>query len=259
MLQELSAQEIKNRLNNVKIDFEEETHTYTINAKKCVSVTTLLDKLTKRFDNYSMALSSSKNYEHELFGINPDEIIEIWTSRNQLACTRGTNIHLYCEAVINNENTNELIKNVPIDISNAFLNFYSTIILPNLECSIAVEQRLGSEKLGLAGTCDWLPFFKEFGLFIFDWKTNQKMSVESDFKLSYPFNYLDNSKLTIYTLQTHIYRYLLEVEYDIKTSGERIIWINEKQGVISYKPKFSYSKEFTKKVIDVCLERYHKN
>lgn len=244
--------ELENKLKKHSIYFEEEKHEYKLNDNKLVSVTTLLDYLKPKFDMQAQAQRCSENQNYYLFGKTKEEILSVWTNQNTSACERGHTFHLFAEKVVKNENFDDVL--IDDRLKQSFLKFWGNVKELGIN-QIITEQKLAMPKFGLGGTFDLLVNFEKYGLFVFDWKTNQEFTTYSDFNLLPPFHNFDKSKLSLYTFQIYIYKYILEQEYNIEVKGERIIWLNELQGVVSYKPKFKYDKNLIEDVIKTCLER----
>jgi hypothetical protein len=246
--------ELENKLKKHSIYFEEEKHEYNLNDKKLVPVTKILDYLKPKFDSEVQAKRCSENQNYYLFGKTKEEILQVWDNQNAQACERGHLFHLFAEKVVKNENFDDVL--VDDRLKQSFLKFWGIVKELGIN-QIITEQKLAMPIFDIAGTFDLLVNFEKYGLFIFDWKTNQEFTTYSDFNLLEPFDKFDKSKLTLYTFQIYIYKYILEQEYNIEVKGERIIWLNELKGVVSHKPKFKYDINLIEDVIKTCSERYY--
>lgn len=259
MTQLQTKEEIRNLLKKYKIHFDEATHKYAYEGLTGPSVTGLLSHLHKRFDEKAMALRCSQNPNHSLYSLTPEEILLIWKQKNEVSKVRGSSTHDYAEACLWNDK--ERIKKA---LENKYLNyklvagfnfFKQTYLVPydfevvETECKIVFPEHC------IFGTFDALLYFPKYGYFIFDWKTNEKWEDYSNYNLLPPFDFLDKSKWTEYTIQVYIYKYILQREYGIDIKGCRVVWLNEEQ-VISKKPKFEYDEKMIEKIIKVCKERY---
>lgn len=250
---------IAEKLKKHKIIFDEPTHTYTVAGKECISVTTLLDRLSEPFKEDYWAERCALNPKHELYGKSPEEIKVIWKVNNNKAKERGKYFHLFAEAVIKKEDYTRF--DVPEELRKGFLSYWNTInrtFNPGEFEIIGLEQQMAMPSLGISGTTDGLFQMGKHGLFIYDWKTNEKFTEDEPYYFLKPFHKFDKSKLSLYTFQTYIYKYILEEEYNIDISGARIVWLNEKKGVVPYKPKFKYDRNMIETLIDVCKERFYK-
>lgn len=173
------------------ITFDEATHTYfnTEIQKKVPSVTTILNKLKKPFNKEKqLPLSAAK--------VNlPVEVVAWeWDMKRDIATNYGTRVHEYIENYYNKE---------PLE------GYYPSAIKylnENADQTIKSEFRVGNHLI--AGTFDNLSM-RNGEYVLKDWKTNKEFETKSMYKLLPPFQYLDKSELTIYSLQLSIYRKLL--------------------------------------------------
>lgn len=242
-----------------EIVFDEPTHTYTVKGVSCISVTTLLDHLSEPFNEHFWAKKCAENPKHEFYGVDPENIKIIWKEKNNKAKERGRLFHLFAEAVIKGEDHTGY--SVPPELRKEFIGYWEGIqngFEKEKFQIVGLEQRLAMPSLNIAGTTDALFQMGDYGLFVYDWKTNEKFTDRERYYLPKPFEKFDKSKLTFYTFQAYAYKYMLEEEYGIETAGARIVWLNEEHGVVSYKPKFKYDRTMIKTLIEVCSERYYK-
>lgn len=180
------------------IEFDEATHTYRhrVSGTKLVSVTKVIESLHEPFNkDYWLPKKAAEQ------GISEEELEAVWNEKKQRAANYGTRFHRYMEDKLNLVNTKE--KFVAAD---KYLQDY------NEDVAVATEVRVGNHLV--AGTFDCV--VKRNGRYVLkDWKTNgvDKFTVESKYnkKLLAPFNYLPDCKLTLYTLQLSMYRYLLDL------------------------------------------------
>jgi hypothetical protein len=246
--------------NKYKIGFDAKMHRYTFGGQILPSVTTLLNLLDKPFDTDGLALKCSQNPEHKLFGWTVEGIIKEWQRVSDEACDRGSALHEYIEAYLLNDFDRLFIANANPNLNQTlvkkFHQFYNEKLVANDFEIVDLECKIVSPSLGICGTFDSLFYFpKQNGLYVFDWKTNGKFDEHSDFSFIHPYQHLDKSKWTTYTLQLHIYKYILQVDYGLDIKGQRIIWLNEEKGVWSYKPKFDYNPKFIESMVGVLKER----
>ena len=73
---------------------------------------------------------------------------------------------------------------------------------------VATEFVVGNNFLG--GMVDKLACDFDSNLYLIDYKTDKELSLTSNYNLSYPYHYLDDSSFTKYSLQTSCYRLMLE-------------------------------------------------
>lgn len=68
------------------------------------SVTTVKKHVEAEFNAESMAIRCSLNPKHNMYGIEPHEIIKLWELKGQRSAMYGTQIHQHVEDFINTEN-----------------------------------------------------------------------------------------------------------------------------------------------------------
>lgn len=176
------------------ITFDEATHTYYNKKikKKVPSVTTVLGKLSKPFDTKYMTAKKEKET-----GV-PAEIIEwSWNCKRDVAANYGSRFHKYMEDMYNFGKGYGFFPSA----NKYFEDYKNDIVIKN-------EFRVGNHVI--AGTFDNLSM-RDGKYILKDWKTNYELSTESDYNLLPPFEYLDKSKLTEYSLQLSLYRVLLNI------------------------------------------------
>lgn len=140
---------------------------------------------------------NSVNFFTQIY--NPDDILREWRYRAEL----GTTVHAYSENLFNRKHIN-----CPYPgYRHACLKFYNDFYKGNFEI-IGTEIVIGNDKV--AGQVDNLSS-SEDGLVLIDLKTDAKFSKNSSFRMKGKLSHLDNSKFTKYSLQTSIYRRLLEI------------------------------------------------
>ena len=94
---------------------------------------------------------------------------------------------------------------------------------------IKSEVVMGDRELWIGGMADQIFYNTKSGMLeIWDWKTNKKIDTYSNFKLEGSLSYLDSSKLTVYSLQLSLYKFMLEKNTNLKFGDNYICWFNEK-------------------------------
>lgn len=262
-------EEIKNTLKKEPISIIESTHQYYYNkTEKFTSVSKILSFLEKPFDEIEQSYKCSINPKHKLFGVSPVKIIQIWQDYNQLRKDIGHIAHTYNEGVLLKDKT--LIgraknsKFYDTLYSNGFDDFNLKVLQANKIDLVGCEVMMCYPKFKLAGTTDYLGLWQNY-LIVSDWKTNEDFKDYSDYYLVEPFQFLDKSDLTKYTIQTYIYKFMLEENYGLNIKDVRIVWFGkEKQFTYkhtsglnwySFAPKFKHDKALIQDIIQFGLEK----
>jgi ATP-dependent exoDNAse (exonuclease V) beta subunit len=227
--------------NDPNFIFNENSHTYTYGNEKLTSVTTFIKNFSEPFDTEYWSKRKAKDRLAEKRKISREhisdndpelettikEILSEWDYKRDIACDMGTDVHKYIEekftigSTITRDNFTDLETLRRID---KFESLYESK-LHNL-IPVAQELRIFSRKLKLAGTIDAL-FIRNGKLMILDWKTNKKMSTDSDKcwnKLRPPFQDEWENELNKYSIQLNLYKLILS-EYDIHVDSCALVYI----------------------------------
>jgi hypothetical protein len=198
------------------VKFDESEHSYLLNGKKFISVTTLVKKYKKPFDPDGKILFFCARRA----GISIEEMQAQWDAKKKSACNRGTDFHLQIENYI--KGSGEIEK--------------STLEILEAECGqnqiefLYPECRLCSPKYCVAGTSDLVHFFPDNSTAVYDWKTNKKFSTPANAKyrdkMLFPINNLGDSDLEIYSLQLWCYALMLEEFGYPPKKSPMIFWLN---------------------------------
>jgi hypothetical protein len=231
----LEILDIKKKLdffNDGNFVFNEESHTYSYDSKSLESVTKYIKKFKKPFEK--MRWAQKKAAER---GIPVDDILNEWQNLADVANMLGTNIHQWIEDFFRGKNPSMPEDKIEIDRVNKFLDLFDKK-LKDLE-PIAFECRVFSKKWGLAGTMDSIFLFKKKYLLVGDWKTNKEFKDDSHSKGRYnkllpPFSDLYENNLNEYSIQTNLYRLMLE-EAGIITHGSFLVHIGPEGPAKMYK------------------------
>lgn len=237
------------------LQFLEEKRTSTVKSltSRTASVSKILKSLQVQTDFFEVAVKCSKNPKHEYFGKDPAEIQQIWFAKGRAGAERGNFIDRYIQSVLSTKDiTISAVSNDEETTSkcNQFLKFYNEF-LSSMQF-IGAEVKLTS-KLGINGRLDAMFSYsnkvRRNNLLIVDWKNNDKIRTSNKYKkLLGPAKMFDDCEAVLFTLQTYLYKYILE-EYGLKVSSTRVIQILSDH-VVSHKPYFNYDKRFIEDVVD---------
>jgi hypothetical protein len=190
--------------------FNQADHSYWLDGRRLESVTTVVKSIVPAFDRDKVAGCVSSRR-----GIPVETVLLEWETKSAVALEKGTRVHAYIEDVMAgivdpvlsavNEKLPEML---------AFdLAWRSLRDRLNAEV-VGREQIVASAALGIAGRVDAILRLTlpdgTAAMCIFDWKTG-KFSDRNPFEsLLKPFSDLPNSEVHVYSLQTSLYRLILE-------------------------------------------------
>lgn len=193
---------------NSEVVFNQASHTYECDGQPLISVTKVISELKPVFDKDTISKRCALRD-----GITQEEVLKAWEDASLLALAKGSATHAYIEDLFQGrvDKVTELCNETP-EI-RAFKSAWS-LLEKNFQAKIVKQELiLGDPELGIAGTTDAIaklwhpdPLFH-----VFDWKTGKKFDSSNRYeKLLPPFQDLDNCHLVVYSLQTSIYRLMLE-------------------------------------------------
>lgn len=203
------------------IKYYDDKHKYFIGNNELISTTTFIGKFKKPFNKDFW--STKKAIEK---GVSKQEILREWDDIKDTACAKGSDLHYYSDNFMHN-------RVFPTDVPDAliaqFKNFYSKFIQNNIV--VRTEFVLGDEELGIAGMIDLFCYnTKTNKFYIADYKTNKKFDFNSKYRNKYldPISYIEECEFNTYSLQTSIYRYIIEKNLEIELGDSIVVWFNDK-------------------------------
>lgn len=206
-----------------RIQFDEPTHTYTIdgdNTVKYTSVTTLIHKFFPHFDADSviekMRMGKNWNPENKYYNLTNAEIKAEWAKTGKEASQQGTLMHLNIENYYNGKGfTPGFIETPEYKLFQEYLADHANYKPYRTEWTIF------STRYRVAGSVDMLyidPNDPE-KLIIADWKRSKEIKFENKWEKGYkPIEHLDNCNFIHYSLQLNIYRLIIEKYYGKRVS-----------------------------------------
>lgn len=206
-----------------KIIFNEFDHSYYIDGVECVSVTSLISKFKKPFNTELIA----KKYA-EKNGLEYNDVIEDWENRKNTATSRGSEVHKYAENLFFNKYyqvDENLVPRALIDQVNNFRNDSKDRLIP-----VRAELVVGDSRLGVCGMIDKLFYNTSKGcLQIWDYKTNKDISKFNKYgnRMTNGLSSLYESEFNVYSLQTTIYKRIIERNTNLRLGDSYIVWLNE--------------------------------
>jgi hypothetical protein len=225
-----------------RIQFEEESHTYTIDGTRngWTSCTGFLHNFFGHFDadaTIKKMMASPKWIESKYYGMTADAIKKQWSDKGAASSAAGTRMHLDIEHFYNAmpaTYTNPAV--CPYTMSDGFHGLATDQWTPaegvEWEYFCDYQKRYGSqfkpfrtewlvfdEEHKVAGSIDMV-YKKEDGtLAIYDWKRIEDLKTENRFQSGLgPVSHLPDTNYWHYSLQLNVYRYILQKHYGYTVS-----------------------------------------
>lgn len=208
-----------------QIVFDPEWHTYTLDGKRLTSVTKLIYGLKPPFkaDYWAEKKAAER-------GVSKEVILKEWDDNKKASTEKGTKVHKYIEDTLlgraNGPTDDLLALNTKLPEMVAFDQFWSQgkeFLDPQ-----QVEWVIGDQGLGIAGTTDVVFLNQRSGkLVLCDWKTGSKFNTANRFqRLAAPFEDLDDCEIYTYSLQSSLYRLIIERNSDSRLDDGYIVHLN---------------------------------
>lgn len=229
---------------------------YRYNNQKFLSVSSIIYTIQEPFDEVAQSILCSIKPNHKHFGKLPAEIIKIWHDKRDKSRMIGMKMDEYIQTIFQGGDILNIEDLYILDGRNRHFDKFKNDIIDEhgLEL-VSIEDVIYNTDLMVLGIPDAI-FILDGYLVIFDWKSNDSIDLESHFKLLPPFDYLDSSKLTIYTIQLYLYKWILESSYNLTVpiKGCRIGHITN-VGYNVIKPKFEYNANEIEQIIKFALTK----
>lgn len=197
-----------------RLNFNQESHTYTIDAKYLPSVSTKIKKFYKSFDTDAIAKRKGKRE-----GIDPKELKRQWKEKADKACQKGHTIHDFGELYAFNRTLKPSSK-----YEEAIVKFWKD--LPDHIVPVVMELRMYHKEFLFAGTSDIILYdLVHKGFIIADYKTNEDLFKNfAGQKMLGPFKNLLETPYNKYQIQLSYYEMMLE-QFGVNVLSKRIIWL----------------------------------
>jgi len=216
------------------IVYYDDPHVYYKNGVKMTSVTTLIGKFEKEFDEEFFSKKKAKQ-----LGITQAEVKAMWKRKNLISTVKGTAIHSYVENYLAHKvfpypesvvrsafNGEDPVREKYDKIIPLVHKFYDDIkgkLLP-----IKSEIIVGDSDYEICGMIDQLFYNKKSKtLELWDWKTNEKITTTEPYKLLSPISHLTQAKLDVYSLQLSLYKHIIQKNTNLKLGDSYLTWFNE--------------------------------
>jgi len=226
-----------------RIQFEEESHTYTIDGARAgwTSCTGFLHNFFGHFDADAVIakmMSSSKWYESKYYGMTAEAIKKQWSDKGKASSEAGTRMHLDIEHFYNAlpaawAHSGPRAVDVPTGLTamkeedgwNAaagaewdYFKDYQTAYGSRFE-PFRTEWLVFDEEHKVAGSIDMVYKKTDGTLAIYDWKRIEEVKTENRFQSGLgPVSHLPDTNYWHYSLQLNVYRYILQKHYGYTVS-----------------------------------------
>jgi len=231
------------------VRFYDHDHSYKcLNTnKKYTSVTTVKKKFKKPFNSKFWLGKKSKE-----LGITIAELAAQWEFKRILGTTKGTITHNYNEQLWQNKvfkqqadlsflkgNIEEFFKDI-LELRKFSNNFYSDY--SDKLSLVRAELVVADEDINIAGQVDGL-FYMDGKYILLDYKTDKKFEMTSKYKLINGMSHLSDCEFNGYSIQTSMYKHIIEKNTNIKIDEIWIVWLNNKLNSNYKLIKLPYLKE----------------
>jgi len=208
---------------------DEETHTYTSLADpglRLTSVSQVIKSFSRPFDEETKAGEYARKHR-----VKKLDVLRQWSEKRDAAASRGTLVHAEAERIANGLRVDVVVQSTFWDgqeenYINAVYKFYRENIEVGLSGPVS-ELRVCWPEYLIAGTVDLVCAYNG-GLFVFDWKTSEKIDWFGYGDNMYaPFNRFPDSNFWRYALQLSLYQLILKRVCNFSTDGLGIIWLKK--------------------------------
>lgn len=179
--------------------------------------------------------------DHSHLLVTPEDVLNQWNLDSLVGRTRGSYLHDYLDKL------ESRVLDIPhIEIPNGLetgqaINYFNSLKAAQELCLdyveyaqenlilVAAEFIIGDPKIGLAGRFDRLYFNKSTKKYeIWDFKTDKQIRYKSSFGNLNLVN-LPDCEFEKYSLQTSIYKKMIQDTIGVELGDSRIVWFNLKE------------------------------
>jgi hypothetical protein len=229
-----------------RIQFEEESHTYTIDGarKGWTSCTGFLHNFFGHFDADAVIakmMSSPKWYESKYYGQTAEEIKAGWAAKGEASSKAGTRMHLDIEHFYNALPAAWAVAPAgsarAVDVETGVTamreaDSWDPAGGPEWEYFLDYQRKYGTqfqpfrtewlvfdEEHKVAGSIDMVYMKPDGTLAIYDWKRIEEVKTENRFQSGLgPVAHLPDTNYWHYSLQLNVYRYIIQKHYGYTVS-----------------------------------------
>jgi hypothetical protein len=240
---------INEHIRDLRIQFNEEEHSYTIDGIKTgwSSCTQFLHNFFGHFDADEVIAKMMKNptkwKQSQYYGMTPEEIKAKWDASKDEASSAGTRMHLDIEHFYNSAHFEELwlakkkantLAIPPSDFTKSVESMekddkWTPKLSPEWTMFQNYQEKIGSnmipyrtewlvfnERIKIAGSIDMLYMKKDGTYAIYDWKRSKEIKTENKYQSGLgPVMHLPDTNYWHYSLQLNVYRMILKEKYNM--------------------------------------------
>jgi hypothetical protein len=215
---------------------------------KTLSAYAILSALQQPKDWDDIALKCSKNPNHQHFGKTVKEIRTLWSTKSMSGANRGNTLDDWIFAKCSGTQLDTSTFDEQLLNKCAKFDVLYENVISKMYSFVDSEIWLNSKILGLSVKLDSLFETTKNTFLVCEWKNTNNPSLDNRWqKLLGPASHLDDSDLNKWTIQTHIYRFILE-EYDIADSIKTIIFNIKEHETIPF-TGFDYDANFIRDIV----------
>lgn len=212
-----------------KIQFNADKHSYFYDGKELTGVTKYLKRFQKPFDQWANAQRVAQRESRTV-----SSVLAEWEAKGEKSRVLGTAVHQHIQDILKGNHNGQTSFDNFLDLNtkapeiNAFDALWGQLQPKVSYCREHVEFVVGDAELGIAGTVDTMLFSPETGLYhIWDWKTGKFDLTNQWGTLLPPFDYLDDAKFNLYSLQTSLYRLIIERNTGLKLGDSYLVHLSD--------------------------------
>ena len=174
-------------------------------------------------------MMKSKNWiNSQYYGMEKQEIKDLWSSKGQKAANDGTNMHYTIECFYNNEKINEDYLWYNTDEYQQFLEFADDY--KHLK-PYRTEWLVYHEEAKIKGIIDMVFENEDGTLSIYDWKRTKGLSKTNRWQSAKkPVEHLPDTNYWHYSLQLNVYKRILEEKYRKTVKELYLVCLYPEQG-----------------------------
>lgn len=232
--------------------------TFTINAVKLLGVNKLVESYIPPFDADAQApITAQKMSAEKGTTVTAEEVKAMWKRKGKISTELGVRVHSYIEAAMANKfyryDDASVKEAFPNETEDPIRERYNRIILQVDQfresirgklIPVVSEQVIGSPKYMVCGIVDQIFWNKKANEFqIWDWKSNEKFNLDSNFKFNPPFGHLANCEYHKYSMQLCMYKHLFTEATGIPIGKCYLCWFSSEAPTQQMFPVQDFSNE----------------